>query len=716
MRFAAYAAFAAAPAWPQSSLADASLEQLLNTQVTSVARKEQDLAHAAAAVFVLGPEDIRRSGAATVPDLLRIVPGVEVAQINGSTWAISIRGFNQRYSNKVLVLVDGRSVYTPSLSGVNWDQLDMPLENIDRIEVVRGPGASVWGANAMNGVINIITKSPDLTHGAMVSADVDSRAGASISAQVGGGIGPGQYRAYAKLSRFGESRLAGGAGADDPWFRTHGGFRSDWSLSHGDSVMVEAEAYANRDSERLYHWFIPVAGDVPYRYSLEDYGGDVLARWTHNFANGSSATFQTYYDEFQRNDPQVPGREKTFDFDFQHHFSPTTRHDIVWGLGYRAQSTYLLPGYKVALNPSRKVDSLFSGFVQDQIRIGRDIWLTLGAKIERNSYTGLDTEPSARIAWAPDASQTLWASASKAIRQPSRIETGVSLIVAQYPLEPGVDISYVLSGNPRLRSEQLRDYEIGYRRQWTARLSLDIDAFLSFYNDLSTFEEQSPVVSLRGFPGLAPFVAASRIHATAQSFRPAIAACLFSPSGCPLPAAGQVVSGAVPRGSLSARARSAVAPTVMATVPVVYGNGARAMDYGGEALWTWTANSRWRLAAGYSMVAMNYKLEPGIDDDYTPILVGATPRNSFQVRSRLNLTRRIDFDSALFWNQGFPNGEIAAHARVDARLAWRPAEAVELSLGGQDLLRPGFLEFGNFEAVAASECPRQFVGKITWRF
>ncbi len=418
----------------QSSLADASLEQLLNTQVTSVSKKEEKLARAAASVFVINQDDIRHSGATNIPDLLRMVPGVEVAQINGNAWAVTIRGFNQRYSNKVLVLVDGRSVYAPGFSGVYWDQIDMPLEDIDRIEVIRGPGASVWGANAVNGVINIITKSSKATKGGLVSATASTEGNASGMVRYGGDIGTdGSYRAFAKSSTYAASEAPNGSPGYDGWSSLHSGFRSDWDLSPADTLTVQGDLFSNRESELRNRWFINEPSDPAFAQNMDAAGGNLLARWTHTFANGSDTSVQAYYDQFQRNDAEQPDRERTLDVDFQHHFAVGSRQDIVWGVGYRSETTYLPVGYEISATPPRRVDPLYSAFFQDEIKIASNVWLTLGSKIEHNAYTGFEYEPNARISWAPDARQTLWASASKAIRQPSRLETGVGLELGSTP-------------------------------------------------------------------------------------------------------------------------------------------------------------------------------------------------------------------------------------------------------------------------------------------
>jgi iron complex outermembrane receptor protein len=654
-RLAVLAALAATSAWGQSGLADASLEQLLNTQVTSVSKKEEKLARTAASVFVINQDDIRHSGATNIPDLLRMVPGVEVAQINSNSWAVTIRGFNQRYSNKVLVLVDGRSVYAPGFSGVYWDQIDTPLEDIDRIEVIRGPGASVWGANAMNGVINIITKSSKATKGGLVSATATTEGNASGMVRYGGDIGAGgSYRAFAKTSTYASSAAPDGSPGHDGWSSLHSGFRSDWDLSPADTLTVQGDLFSNRESELRNRWFINEPSDPAYAQNLDAAGGNLLARWTHTFANGSDTSVQAYYDQFQRNDLEQPDREHTLDVDFQHHFAAGSSQDIVWGLGYRSQAVNLPPGYEISATPPLRTDSLYSAFFQDEIKIASTVSLTLGSKIEHNAYTGFEYEPNARIAWAPDARQTLWASASKAIRQPSRLETGVGLELGSTPIAPGLAQSVQLLPNPNFLSEQVRDYEVGYRRQWNKRVSLDADVFLSFYRDLATFEPQALVI----VPG----------------------------------------------------------PVTVFQVPVMYGNKGRANDYGGELSLNFGVSSRWRISPGYSLVHINYWVEPSSGDTLTVPLAGNTPRNMVQIRSTINLSRRLEWDQTVYWSQAFANGTIPSHARLDSRLAWKASESVELSLTGKNLLRPEFLEFGDFEEVVGSEAPRSLIGKIVWRF
>ncbi len=645
-----------AAAWGQGGLADASLEQLLNTNVTSVSKKEQKLARTAAAVFVISQDDIRRSGAASLPDVLRMVPGVEVAQIDANAWAVSIRGFNNRYSTKLLVLVDGRSVYTPSFSGVYWDQVDLPLEDIERIEVIRGPGATVWGANAMNGVINIITKSSKVTKGGLAEVTAGTGIEPVSMVQYGDSIGStGSYRAFTKYSRFTNSTLLDGSAAADGWSRIDGGFRTDWALTPRDSVTVQGDLFSNQGGQTRYHWFESVPFDQPFAQSIDAAGGNLVAGWNHTSAGGSETSVRGYFDTYRRNDLGTTELMKTLDVDFQNHFSAGESQDIVWGAGFRTVRSGAVAGYPIGISPPLETDQLYSAFFQDEIALNPNVWLTLGSKVEHNHYTGFEYEPSVRVAWTPTDRHTIWAAASRAIRQPSRGETGVSLELAEIPLDPNTLLITRLYGNPHFQSEELRDVEIGYRAQWTARISFDVDAFLSFYRHLQTLEVQPEVVNAALFP-------------------------------------------------------------VRIEIPIIYGNLGRATNYGGEASLSWAASSRWRIAPGYSWLHENPSLEPGSTDQLSRDLLMDSPRQTFQVRSAVNPGHRLEWTQTLYWTAHLVDGTIPNHARLDTRLAWKPVEKIEISLVGQNLLRPRFLEFSDTAQIAASQVERSVFGKITWAF
>jgi iron complex outermembrane receptor protein len=632
------------------------VEDLMNIKVTSVSKREQSLARTAAAVFVITPEEIRRSGATNIPDLLRMAPGVDVEQIDANAWAISVRGFNSRYSNKVLVLIDGRTVYTPSFSGVFWEHLDMPLSDIERIEVIRGPGATVWGANAVNGVISIFTKSSKDTKGGLLSAAAGSQLRGLGLMQYGGSAGQhAAYRAFGKFFAVGNSAMPGGSTAADHWMRAHGGFRADWDFSPSDSLMVQGDLFSNQGSQTRRSGFIPTPFDRIFDEDVDAAGGDLLARWNHTLAGGSQTSFQAYFDSYRRADMGVPEVVRTFDLDFQQHLAVGDRHDIVWGLGYRAGKSALSPGYAIAFSPPSRTDSLYSGFLQDEIRLSDSFWLTIGGKLEHNAYTGLEVEPSLRLAWnAPGSRNTIWAAASKANRQPARVDADIQTDLQTIPLSPDLIQVLRFSGNPLIKDEELRDYELGYRSEIAKNLSLDVATFLSFYRHLETAEPQSPVL----IPG---------------------------------------------------------SPTRL-IIPLMYDNKARALTYGGELSLSWNVNSRWRVRPGYSYLHATIRQDASSRGSTSSELATAFPQDMFQLRSSLKLSRRTEFDQSLYYTARLPGGSIPGHARLDLRLARRLGERTEISLVGQNLLRPRTTEFGSSVSIVGTQSVRSVYGRIAWRF
>ena len=640
---------------PQVDLSRMDLEDLMNVKVTSVSKREQSLSRTAAAVFVITQEDIRRSGATNIPDVLRMAPGVDVQQIDANAWAISIRGFNSRYSNMVLVLIDGRTVYSPAFSGVFWEHLDMPLENIDRIEVIRGPGATVWGANAVNGVISIFTKSAKDTKGALVTAGGGSQLHTRDLTQYGGAAGnEGTYRAFGEYFDVGNSVMSNGSPAADHWMRAHAGFRSDWDLSDRDSLMVEGDLFVNEESQMRWSGFISNPFETFSTQNMDATGGDVLARWTHTMAGGSQTSFQTYYDTYRRTDMGIPESLRTFDLDFQYHVAAGDRHDIVWGLGYRVSDSALSPGYAASFTPPSRTDNLYSGFLQDEIRVSNSLWLTIGGKLEHNAYTGLETEPSVRLAWNPAGSHhVFWAAASKAIRQPARFDSDFQIELESTPLNAySVEVLRMV-GNPHVKAEQLRDYELGYRAEIAKTLSLDATTYLSFYHHLQTLEPQ-PMVIIPGMP-------------------------------------------------------------MQLEIPMLIDNKAHAVDYGGEVWLNWQATPRWRISPGYSYLHATFRKDPSSDGI---LLIDSTgfPRNMLEVRSSLNLSHGMAFDQSLYYTARIPNGGIPGHARLDLRLARRLGEKAEISLVGQNLLQPRFMEYGDSCGIVGTESVRSVYAQISRKF
>src|SRR5579864_8165936 len=451
------------------------IEDLMNVKVISASKKEQKLSRTAAAIFVITQEDIRRSGATNIPDVLRMVPGMNVAQINGSTWAISARGFNQQFSNKLLVMMDGRVVYTSTFAGVFWDTvLDFPLEDIARIEVIRGPGGTVWGANAVDGVINILTKKASETRGGMVVAEggnIDQEGGI---VQYGGELKQGtDYRVYAKYFNRANLLDLNGRNGHDGWHQLRGGFRVDSALSSKDSLMVEGDIVTGREGELGF--VLPSIASPAFAAESEQINlgnGSLESVWNHVYSARSDTSLQISYDRHKRDDPQNPETRDTLDFDFQHHIALGGRQDLVWGLGYRYTTDLILGSLTVAMNPARSTHQVFDGFFQDEIALVSDrLYLTAGTKLEHNDYTRFEVMPSIRMTCALPAHQMLWLAVSRALRAPSRNDTNLVLNIGTGPAGPPNLVR--LYGNPQYQDERLIAYEMGYRTSLSNRLSID---------------------------------------------------------------------------------------------------------------------------------------------------------------------------------------------------------------------------------------------------
>jgi iron complex outermembrane receptor protein len=504
-------AFAASlPALPAAAadppdLLSLSIDELIKIEVISVSKRAQPLSEAPAAVTVITSEDIRRSGMTTVPDLLRMVPGLHVANINSSTWAITSRGFNGQFANKLLVMVDGRSVYTPLFSGTYWDVQDLVLEDIERIEVVRGPGGTLWGANAVNGVINIITKEASQTQGLLVSSLAGSLDRTGVAARYGGAYGEDlHYRVDAKYFNRGNFEDLGGFDANDDWHLGQGGLRLDWNATGRDRVTVQGRAYGGAADETSLT-LIPAESDLR--------GGHVLARWNRFLDDTSDLQLQMYYDRTERKSPFAGEDRDTFDLELQHRFQPFSRHDVVTGAGYRLTHDDIRNTPTVSYAPIERTVHLASAFVQDEFSLlPEQLTFTIGSKFEYNTYTGFEYQPGARLFWRPHERHSAWAAVSRAVRSPSRAENDVQLLV---PEAAGPQDFNLLLGSDRFDSEDLLAYEVGYRTNPFSFLSLDVAAYYNEYDDVRSLEPGLPLLDFPA-PGLVtvPATAGNLVDAT----------------------------------------------------------------------------------------------------------------------------------------------------------------------------------------------------------
>jgi len=634
----------------------------LETEVSTVTRQESTVGKTPAAVFVITNEMIQRSGVRNIPDALRMAPGVEVARVDANKWAISIRGFNNQFANKLLVQIDGRTVYTPTFGGVFWDVQDVLLEDVDRIEVIRGPGATVWGANAVNGVINILTKSSRETQGMFGEAGGGTEERAYGSLRYGGRISrDATYRIWGKW--FDRDQGFDPAGAADDWRSGRGGYRVDWDASCCDLVTVQGDAYRGSAGGRnAYTSLAPLSPAPPFFFRDVDERTDLagfnnLLRWTHELGEDSDWTAQTYYDRTERTLNELMLRENrdTVDFDFQHRFRLAEIHGIIWGFGYRnTRDQFINPAdlTPIGFLPPSRADDLFSYFVQDEITLRDEfLFLTGGAKFQHNDYTGFELQPTVRLLCTPTDRQSIWAAVSRAVRTPTRTDDDVSLTLSPAafapfppPAGPLAPVFPRILGNRDVDSEEVVAYEIGMRAQMTERFSWDLALFLNDYRSLRT-----------AVPG-------------------------------PL--------------------------TVDPTVPAYYANQIIAgtgtgITYGFEPALNYRATDRWTLSGAYTFLRMD------VDVD-----TENSPRNRVYVQSSHDLGNDWEFDLMGRYVDNVPGQGVPAYLMMDARLAWYPTDVCELYVVGRNLLDSAHPEFsGNpFLGTMATEVQREVYGGFALRY
>ncbi len=654
-------------------ITELSLEQLINIEVTSVGKKEGVLLRAPAAVAVLTSEDIRRMGATSIPEALRAVPGMHVARINANRWAVSARGLNDEYSNKLLVLIDGRSVYSPVFGGVHWNVQDVVLEDLDRIEIIRGPGGTLWGANAVNGVINIMTRSARETQGTMVSVLGGTEDQPSVTARYGGTISSNVFfRVYGKYFRRDGFEDGQGNNMSDHWDIGRGGARIDWEPSERNTFTLSGDYLAGTYGEQVGKIALtPVPDFRNMGVDAGTHAGNIVGRWTSRFSEDSELKVQVYYDGYKREHPfgggvlvaapnefdpdqnQIREWRDTWDLDLQHRFRVLSRNEIVWGVEYRHTEDRI-----DAVNASqtwfkaRARDNLFSAFVQNEFAIIEDkLSLTVGSKFEHNDYTGFEFQPSGRLAWTPTEHQTLWASVGRAVRTPTRLERDARIDIAATPVPGPALISNF--GNPNAGSETMLAYEIGYRIEPAHNVSFDVAAFYNTYELLANLPTDVMFE-------LDPFPHSVQRYESLND---------FSGHTC-----------------------------------------------GVEVMAQWQVTNPWRLTAGYTLWKGSF---PG--NDYRE---RTSPEQQFNVRSSLSLGRNWEFNAAVYYVdrvEALTQGTLGAMkfdpvVRLDLGLNWRATENLEFSVWGQNLLDNGHPEFSGYKSSRVAEIPRTFYGKVTLRF
>jgi iron complex outermembrane receptor protein len=636
----------------EADLSTVSLENLLSIQVSSVSRHDEQLRSTAAAVYVITQDEIRRSGVTDIVDLFRMVPGMDVAQLTANTWAVSARGFNTQYATKMLVLVDGRTVYDPVFSGVYWHLQNLVLEDIDKIEVIRGPGATMWGANAVNGVISITTKRAADTQGGLLVADSGTNRPAEGSFRYGTAIGSNAlFRLYGRQTARTSLRNPSGGKGDDSWNLTTGGLRLDWSASRSDSFTFESELY--RGVRGVPGTSLVSLSPLTYapRGLEANTGGFFLSRWKHTFRDGSSLTLQAYYDQ-RHLDSYYFQHSDTVDFDLQHNFSLGSRNNMIWGFGYRRYSDLFKNSLTFGVNPPSMNSKLLSAFVQNEVKIVPEkLNLTIGSKFEHSDFTGVNVQPSIKLAWTPTVRHSGWLSVARAVHTASRIERGMYLNSGAFPA--GFTVGLVsLYGHQDTRNEGLRAYEAGYRYQANRKLWLDFSSFYNVYDHLSTIE-----------PGETFFT--------------------LDP------------------------------PPPHLVVPLYFGNRGKGETYGVEFAASYKPSALVTFRGAYTFLRMALHGYNG-QTISTEGVEGQNPQNQFYIGSFLNLPESIEVASHTYFVSSLPSYKVPSYVRQDLSASWKRFENVEFSVGGQNLLG-SHMESGDLPGPE-NRINRTVYGRVTWRF
>ncbi len=638
---------------------DLNLEELMQVVVTSVSKKAQTLAQTAAAAYVIQAEDIRRSGATRIPEALRLAPGVQVSAIGHNKWAVSIRGQADRFSNKLLVLVDGRSVYTPLFSGVMWEALDVPLENIERIEVRRGPGASIRGANAVNGVINIITTSPFQRPG----SEIALAAGSELTRYglVRQAWQPGvdtALRFHVQAWDYDASRpIGGGDGVDDEQHRS-AGFRLEHLLKQG-MLNVRGGLAESRAGDQLTMLSAPPA-ITQVETTQKISGGHLMVRWERECdecqGEGYGESLQAYLDHQNYEHIVLTDHRSNFDLEYQQSRALSPRQDVIWGLGYRYSGDRIDNSPQIAVYQRERDTHLWSAYLQDQITLEPARWrLSLGARLEHNDYTGHELQPNLRLLWTPNPRNSAWLSLARAIRTPARFERGGALNfqvdpVGTPPLLPPSVLQVTID---QIQEERLDALDLGWRHQIGADTSIDLTAFHYRYNHLRGAATTTPTLVL---------------------------------------------------------------PANYLLIQTEGNNANHGTAYGLEAALDWRPRPNWRLQAHYSWLQTRMETAdiPGqLPNDYA----NSSPTHLFSLRSSLDLSEQLQWDAWLRHVSTIKSHNIPAYTTLDLRLAWKPRKDLTVSLVGQNLLDNAHPEYGSgFIRSTPSEIQRGLYAKAEWTY
>lgn len=632
-----------------------SLEELFSIEVSSVSKQLESISRAPAAIYVISGDEVKRAGVTTLPDALRLAPGLNVAQLDAHNWAVSSRGFQDVFANKLLVMIDGRTIYTPLFSGVFWDQQTVMLEDLDQIEVIRGPGATLWGANAVNGVINILSKNAKETQGALISAGYGRKLDAYGAARYGFQLGENTYmRVYAKGEDRVESIKGDGTYNNDHWHIAQGGFRLDHLPEDDVEFTLQGDIYMGEVSESS----VIAIPNPPFMATADSDnqidGANLLSRWKRRLDNGSQLQIQAYYDRVGREGTGFNEVRHTFDFEAQHSLEVGERHNVIYGAGVRLIKDDLLSSFQSAFDPSSRTVDQENLFVQDQIELlDETLSLTLGTKLGRNDFSGFEIQPNARLSWKASERATAWAAISRAVRTPSRAEhdsiTTRALIPGTSPAPPGSLIRLV--GSSGFDPEKLIAYEMGVRFVPITDLSVDVALFYNDYDDLRTIEPQAPEF---GFPTFLPSTVDNKLKGAA---------------------------------------------------------------YGAELALKYDITDNLVVRANYSFLELDLDLKNGSLFPEALLDEERTPTHQVSVRAEWDFHEKWALGAGLRFVSELAAPRIPNYVEMDLRLSWRPTKNLELSIAGRNLLDDQHPEFNpSFFSSIPSEVERNVFGMLTYEF
>ena len=618
---------------------DIDFDELMKIEVTSVSKKNEKLSEAAAAIYVVTEEEIRRTGATSIPEALFLVPGVDVAKIDSNKWAISIRGFNGRFANKLLVMIDGRSIYTPTSSGVYWENLNYLMSDIKRIEVIRGPGATLWGTNAVNGVINIITKEATGKEAGSISLSMGSESqglGASQGAEIND---KAKFRTYVNARKLEESKDLSGHDQDNEGKYLQTGIRFDLELADDQWLTLQGDLYKHD----LRQQFSVSDFEDPYIAEIQNgdvdlIGGNIGARWGMKTSIDSELNIRTSYDFYEHNDLQFKETRNTLNLEIEHQFTPFKNHELIWGGGYRWSQSDIEGSAYFSTSSSMENIDIWNLFIQDTLDLPKqNMSLTFGAKVEGNTNSSTEVQPNIRLSWLPSNRVTLWGAISRAVRIPSQVENGSTINIQVIPPSdfdptstPGL---LQIIGNNNFQSEKLNAYELGFRWLPTPTLSLDIATFYNVYNDLQSYDiGDAEIKNVNG--------------------------------------------------------------STFYVIPINLDNNLEGYSYGTEWLVTWQVNRQSRLRFSYSFIDIKLKdkAENSFSDEVISLVADRSLEHQASIWGSFDLSESVELDLRLYytsernWNSSSSDYSISDGVDSDLRIGWQATKSLGFSLIGRHLL------------------------------